>query len=63
MALEISRAKIDDMYPFRVTLASSFLVTRKLKQNNGANTMVQNPELEQAENVIEEQNWKMALSP
>jgi len=55
VALEISRAKIDDMYPFRVTLASSFLVTRKLKQNNGANTMVQNPELEQAENVIEEQ--------
>jgi DNA repair protein SbcD/Mre11 len=33
----------------------SILITRKLKQNNGANDMEQNSELEQTENVIEEQ--------
>ena len=31
------------------------LVTRTLKQNNGANTMEQNPELEHAESILEEQ--------
>jgi DNA repair exonuclease SbcCD nuclease subunit len=43
------------MYSLGVTIAYSILVNRKLKQNNGANTMEQNPELEQAESVTEEQ--------
>lgn len=43
------------MYSSELTLAHSIPVTRKLKQNNGANTMEQNSELEQTENIIEEQ--------
>lgn len=38
----------------RGNLAHSIPVTRKLKQNNGANTMEQNSELEQAENREEQ---------
>jgi len=38
-----------------VTIVYLILVTRKLKQNNGANTMEQNPEFEQTESEIAEQ--------